>query len=64
MFFGSPDLGLEAAKAGSFTLLPAAAMMDSLQRDYDAMTGMIFGPVPTLDEVLASVQKAQDAVDA
>jgi hypothetical protein len=64
LFFGSPDLGLEAAKAGSFTLLPAAAMMDSLQRDYDAMTGMIFGPVPALDEVLASVQKAQDAVDA
>ena len=64
LFFGSPDLGLETAKAGSFTLLPAAAMMDSLQRDYDAMTGMIFGPVPALDEVLASVQKAQDAVDA
>jgi hypothetical protein len=64
LFFGSPDLGLETAKAGSFTLLPAPAMMDALQRDYDAMTGMIFGPIPTLDEVLASVRKAQAAVDA
>lgn len=64
LFFGSPDLGLDTAKAGSFTLLPASAMRDALQRDYDAMTGMIFGPVPALDEVLASVQKAQDAVDA
>jgi len=64
LFFGSPDLRLETAKAGSFTLLPAPAMMDALQRDYDAMTGMIFGPIPTLDEVLASVRKAQAAVDA
>jgi hypothetical protein len=64
MFFGSPDQGLETATSGSFTLTPAPGMMDALQRDYDAMSAMIFGSVPTLEEVLVSVKTAEDAINA
>ena len=64
MFFGSPDQGLETAITGSFTLMPAAKMMDALERDYKAMSGMIFGNVPTLAEVLVSVKVAEDAINA
>lgn len=55
MFFGRSDFDLESAAAGRFALGPNAAMLDGLRRDYDAMAGMIFGPVPAFDEVVASV---------
>jgi hypothetical protein len=63
LFFGSPDLGLESAAAGTFTLTPDAAMHDALGRDYAAMSGMIFGDIPPLDTVLASVAALQDAIN-
>lgn len=64
LFFGSPDLGLESAAAGTFTLTPDAAMHDALGRDYVAMSGMIFGDIPPLDTVLASVTALQEAINA
>ena len=63
LFFGSPDLGLESATAGTFTLTPDAAMQDVLGRDYAAMSGMIFGDIPPLDTVLASVAALQEAIN-
>lgn len=64
LFFGSPDLGLDTAAVGTFTLTPDAAMHDALERDYAAMSGMIFGDIPSLDTVLASVVALQDAINA
>lgn len=43
---------------------PDAAMQDALERDYAAMSGMIFGEIPPLDEVLASVALLQEAINA
>ena len=63
LFFGSPDLGLDSATAGTFTLTPDAAMHDALGRDYAAMSGMIFGDIPPLDTVLASVATLQEALN-
>jgi hypothetical protein len=57
LFFGSTDLGLDTAVRGTFTLAPGVVMRDALARDYDAMAGMVFGDVPALDAVLASVQR-------
>jgi hypothetical protein len=57
LFFGSTDLGLDSAVPGTFTLAPGEAMREALARDYDAMAGMVFGEVPALDAVLASVQR-------
>jgi hypothetical protein len=57
MFFGRPDFNLEAAAAGQFALAPSNAMLSGLRRDYEAMTGMIFGPVPTFKTVIASVTR-------
>ncbi len=64
LFFGSPDLGLDTAAAGTFTLTPDAAMHDALGRDYAAMSGMIFGDIPSLDVVLTSVAALQEAINA
>lgn len=56
LFFGSADLGLDSAVPGTFTLTPSPAMREALEKDYEAMAGMIFGDVPPLDAVLHSAE--------
>lgn len=63
LFFGSADLGLDAAAPGTFTLTPSAAMRDALARDYEAMAGMVFGDVPRLEDVLESVRQLEEAIN-
>ena len=55
MFFGRPDFDLESAAAGRFILAPSEPMLRGLRRDYEATAGMIFGPVPAFDAVMASI---------
>jgi hypothetical protein len=43
MFFNSPDLGLDRAAPGSFSLTPTNEMIEDLRRDYSRMAGMIIG---------------------
>lgn len=64
LFFGSADLGLTTAAHGTFTLAPTAAMREALRADYAAMAGMIFGDVPPLDAVLASIDEIESRVNA
>lgn len=64
MFFNSPNLDLASAEPGRFALTPSAEMMEALTRDYRAMGGMIFGEVPPLEAVLASVSALQDLLNS
>jgi len=48
---------------GSFTLIPGATMRNDLKRDYEKMSGMIFGDIPTMDEILASVVSLEDILN-
>jgi hypothetical protein len=59
MFFNRPDLDLASAVPGSFVLTPHDGMLADLRRDYEAMSGMVFGPIPTVDEVVASISKLE-----
>jgi hypothetical protein len=63
LFFGSTDLGLDSAVAGSFTLTPSAAMRAALARDYEAMAGMVFGALPPIDVVLSSAEELERLVN-
>lgn len=63
LFFGSSDLGLDAAQPGTLTLAPGPAMREALRRDYAAMTGMVFGKVPTLEVVLDNVALLEQRVN-
>ncbi len=63
VFFNSPDLGLATASGGSFNLTPTEAMIADLNRDYAAMSGMIFGDVPDFDAVLISVAALQQRLN-
>lgn len=55
MFFNTTDFDLAEAAAGTFSLAPSAPMLDALERDYNAMAGMIMGPVPPFADVMNAV---------
>lgn len=64
MFFNRPDLDLASAVPGSFALMPHDTMLDVLRRDYEAMAGMVFGPIPPMDAVLASISDLEHILNA
>ena len=55
MFFNTADFDLDQAVRGTLSLAPSAPMQDALERDYNAMAGMIMGPVPTFADVMAVI---------
>lgn len=63
LFFGSADLGLDTAQPGMFTLMPSLPMRGALAKDYEAMAGMVFGEIPLLDAVIASVERLEQIVN-
>lgn len=64
MFFYRKDTGLEDVARGSFRLKPSDAMLSALRRDYEDMATMIFGDVPSFDEVIESVMEAEALLNA
>jgi hypothetical protein len=59
MFFFSADFDLEHAVPGTLAICPTAEMKSTLQRDYRAMAGMIFGTVPSFDVVVESLSELE-----
>jgi hypothetical protein len=59
MFFNRSDLDLASAVPGSFALTPHDGMLADLRRDYEAMSGMIFGPIPIPDEVVTAIAELE-----
>ncbi len=55
MFFNTADFDLDQAVPGTLSLAPSPSMRDALERDYNAMAGMITGPVPAFTDVMAAV---------
>jgi Nucleotidyl transferase AbiEii toxin, Type IV TA system len=64
MFFYRKDMGLDAARRGSFRLSPSDnRMLDLLQQDYNAMSTMIFGEVPRFEAILESIALAEERLN-
>lgn len=63
MFFNRPDLDLASAVPGSFALTPHDGMLADLRRAYEAMSGMIFGPIPTVDEVVVAIAELEQRLN-
>jgi hypothetical protein len=61
MFF--KRAGTDTAVPGSFALVPPAAMLDQLRRDYEAMAVMVFGEVPTFEAVKDSIAALEATVN-
>lgn len=63
MFFNRPDLDLVSAVPGSFALTPRNGMLADLERDYAAMSGMIFGSIPKVDDVVAAIAELEERIN-
>ena len=63
MFFNRTDLDLARAAPGSFALTPHDGMLTSLRRDYAAMSGMVFGPIPTVDAVVVAIAELEQRLN-
>lgn len=55
IFFGRPNMDLGSAVQGTFALVPTPQMIERMQEDYARMAGMIFGPIPSFEDVIASI---------
>ena len=64
MFFIRPDYDLQSALEGSFAIMPTAGMIDELKRDYQAMTGMIFGEIPEFSAVVNAIEKLEKKINS
>lgn len=65
-FYRCPWARYEDAKPGSLRLLPPDHHADELRRDYQSMQAMLFGAVPTFDEImqgLAALEKSINGID-
>jgi hypothetical protein len=63
MFFNRPDFDLASAIPGSFALIPHDGMLAALRLDYEAMSGMIFGPIPSLDEIVKAISGLEQSLN-
>jgi Nucleotidyl transferase AbiEii toxin, Type IV TA system len=63
MFFNRLDFDLASAFPSSFALTPHDGMLADLRRDYEAMSGMVFGPIPTVDEVVAAIAALEQRIN-
>jgi hypothetical protein len=63
MFFNRPAYDLQSALEDSYAIAPTAGMIDELKRDYQTMTGMIFGEVPDFSSVLDSITELQTQIN-
>lgn len=62
-FFGSSWANYELAKPGSFRLVPPAARVPALRRDYDAMREMYLSTPLSFDEVLAGLAEMEQRIN-
>jgi hypothetical protein len=63
MFFNQPDLDLASAVPGSFVLTPHDGMFVDLRKDYEAMSSMVFGPIPSVDELIAAIAELEQRIN-
>jgi Nucleotidyl transferase AbiEii toxin, Type IV TA system len=64
MFFNTPNFDLDQAAQGTWSIVPTTPMMDALERDYNAMAGMIMGPTPTFTAVVDAVASLETRLNA
>jgi hypothetical protein len=53
----------ELAVPGSLRLVPQGAVLATVAADYRAMAGMIFGAIPSFDEILARLQDLEKEIN-
>lgn len=63
-FFRRKDFMLETAAPGTFVLRPSEGMVEGIARDYESTKHMVFGDAPGFDDIMASVGRIEDDLNA
>lgn len=63
-FYRTPWSRLEKAKVGTLKLVPPSYRLDTLSNDYAAMQDMLFGEVPSFDEIITYLQELENEINA
>ncbi|HVS70833.1 MAG TPA: nucleotidyl transferase AbiEii/AbiGii toxin family protein [Phycisphaerae bacterium] len=63
-FFGSAWANYDAAKPGTFRLVPPSARLSALQQDYQAMRDMYLTEPVSFDDILATLQELENRINA
>ena len=62
-FYRCPWARYEDARPGSMRLLPPEHHTTELRKDYSAMQTMLFGSMPSFDEILAELAELEKAIN-
>jgi hypothetical protein len=62
-FYRCPWARYEDARSGSLRLLPPAHHLAELRDDYRAMESMLFGTIPTFDEIMAELTELENVIN-
>lgn len=63
-FYPAGNAHYELAKPGTMRLLPPEGCMDSLREDYDHMQNMLFGTVPTYEDIMQCIQAMETEINS
>jgi len=63
VFFASNRARYDLAKPGSLRLIPPSSRRDALEEDYAEMSAMIFGSIPTLDEIIQGLANLEARIN-
>ena len=62
-FYPGAGYGYDTMKKGSYRLMPTESMMDPLRRDYEHMKDMIFGPIPSFEDILNEIAEVENELN-
>jgi len=62
-FFRSAWAKYEEAKPGTLKLLPQNHHIDDLKKDYDSMQAMLFGTIPSFDEIIKGLTDLETEIN-
>jgi hypothetical protein len=64
LYFDRRPLDLNQATPGTFGIVPADGMLEPLKADYEKMVGMIFGDVPSFEDIIGKIKTAEATLNA
>lgn len=63
-FYPTSWANFESAKPGTIKLIPSEKALVKLKKDYDDMSGMLYGKVPTFDEIIEKIRDFESEVNS
>ena len=63
-FYPARNAHYDLAKPGTMCLLPPEDCVDALQEDYAHMQGMLFGTIPTFEDIMQCIQKMEAEINS